>query len=151
MTKPVTHAPVLDWVPDGLPAVSQERRSGVRVTTAAAAALGLALSGEAGVGAGAGAGAGSSRRGMIVRSGLSKPRSSSSLTPWEPDRALPGGVGGLHKGDHPLRLLPSGRGSPIHRDTPRRPTDATGQLVGEPSCTDDARLRPLDGAAPACQ
>lgn len=142
MTKPATHSVVIDWVPDGLPVVSQERRSGVRVTSAAAAALGLALSDGAGVRAGVGAGAGgtvsdtsskgfestkasrrrstspktvgsvaavgSSRRGTTGRSRPSKRRPSSSLTPWGPDRALPGGGGGLHKGDHPARLLSSG-------------------------------------------
>jgi hypothetical protein len=133
MTKPVAHSVVFDWVPDGLPAVSQERRNGVRVTTAAAAALGLALSGGAGTEGTASDTSsngfertkapggrrtppetvvsvevvGSCRPGMILRSRPSKRSPSSSLTRWGPDRALPGGGAGLHKGDHPESLLSS--------------------------------------------
>ncbi len=108
MTKAETHGAVLDWIPDGLPDLSQKRRRGVRVTTAAAAALGLALSGA---GAGTGGPASDTSSNSFDKT---KPRSGpgtpppGSLTPWGPDRTLPGRGGGLHKGNHPMRLLSSG-------------------------------------------
>jgi hypothetical protein len=161
MTRFDAHSVVFDWVPDGVPPVSQRRRNGVRVTTAAAAALGLALGGEDGARAGGTTSETSSNgfastkaprdRGRLPERTASvesvvtggptlvarddsdqldtvnvtsaaigsfrpatggrirpSPRSRSrSLTPWGPDRALRGEAGGLHKRDHPRRLLSS--------------------------------------------